>query len=175
MTPNNATIENVRIGFRNFSGKEGKFNPKGNRNFVLFLEEKLAHELANDGWNVRWLKPRNEDEEPQAILQVKVMFGKVPPSILLISSRGRTLLNEDNINILDWAEIASADVIIRPYAWNVSGQSGVAAYLKKMYVTLIEDDLEKKYQITPDSAQDAIGGCGNCEVCTGDCGENRGL
>lgn len=167
---NNITIENVRIGFRNFAGKEGKFNPKGNRNFVIFLEDKLAHELENAGWNVKWLKPRNEDEEPQAILQIKVMFGKIPPSIVLISSRGQSKLNEDNVNILDWAEIASVDVVIRPYTWNVNGGSGVAAYLKKMYVTIIEDELEKKYEIVPDSAHDGIGGCGACDLCTGGCG-----
>lgn len=169
---NNITIENVRIGFRNFSGKEGKFNPKGDRNFVLFLEENIAKELHKDGWNIRWLKPRNDDEESQAILQVKVMFGKIPPNIILIGANGRTMLNEENINILDWAELKTVDVILRPYTWNVSGQSGIKAYLKKMYVTLIEDELEKKYEVVPDSAQDAIGGCGNCELCTGKCGDS---
>jgi hypothetical protein len=166
----NITIENVRIGFRNFSGKEGKFNLKGDRNFVIFLEESLAKELDKQGWNIRWLKPRNEEEEPQAILQVKVMFGKIPPQAILISSKGRTMLNEENINILDWAELKNVDVIIRPYSWSVSGKSGVKAYLKKMYVTLVEDELEKKYDVHPDAASDAIGGCGNCELCTGDCG-----
>lgn len=167
---NNITIENVRIGFRNFSGKEGKFNPKGDRNFVIFLDENIAKELNNEGWNIRWLKPRNEDEEAQAILQVKVMYGKVPPTVLLIGSKGKTLLAEDNINILDWAEFQNVDVILRPYQWEVRGNTGVKAYLKKMYVTLVEDELEKKYEVVPDSAQDAVGGCGNCEVCTGDCG-----
>ena len=171
MTPeNNVTIENVRIGFRNFSGKEGKFNPKGARNFVVFLEDELAHDLEKSGWNIKWLKPRNEDEEPQAMLQVKVMFGKIPPTIILINSKGQTKLNEENVNILDWAEIESVDIILRPYPWSVNGGSGIAAYLKKMYVTVVEDLLEQKYDITPDSAQDAIGGCGACDLCTGDCG-----
>lgn len=167
----NITIENVRIGFRNFSGKEGKFNPKGDRNFSIFLEDKLAKQLHTDGWNVRWLKARNEDEQDQAIMQVKVMFGKVPPTVVLIGSKGKTILSEENINILDWAEVKSVDVILRPYQWNVSGQTGIKAYLKKMYVTLVEDDLEKKYEIIPDSASDAIGGCHNCDICTGECGE----
>jgi len=168
---NNVTIENARIGFNNFSGKEGKFNKAGDRNFSIFLEDDVARELERDGWNVKWLKPRNEDDEPQAILQVKVMFGKVPPTILLIGSKGRTQLNEDNVNILDWAEIKNVDVIIRPYEWTVNGQNGVKAYLKKMYITLVEDELEKKYEIVPDSGQDAIGGCGNCMVCDGGCGK----
>ncbi len=175
MPEHNVTIENVRIGFRNFAGKEGKFNPKGNRNFTMFLDEEIAQSLLKDGWNVKYLKPRNEDEEPQAMLQVKVMFGKVPPNIILINSKGKTLLNEDNVNILDWAEIASVDVIIRPYQWNVSGNMGIAAYLNKMYVTIVEDELEKKYDITPNSVQDAIGGCGDCMVCTGDCGKKDAL
>ena len=172
-TPNgNITIENVRVGFRNFSGKEGKFNPKGNRNFCIFLEDPLARKLETDGWNVKWLKPRNEDEEPQAILQIKVMFGKIPPTIVMINSRGQSRIKEETVSILDWAEIQSADVIIRPYSYNVNGQSGVAAYLNKMYVTIVEDELEKKYEVVPDSAHDSIGGCGDCVICTGDCGAN---
>ena len=62
----NINISNARIGFRNFSGKEGQFNPAGNRNFAVFLDDiNEAKKLEQEGWNIRWLKSRNEDEEEQ--------------------------------------------------------------------------------------------------------------
>ena len=153
---NNITIENARSGLRNFSGKEGKYNPAGKRNFCVFLEKDLAETLEEDGWNVRYLRPREDDEEPQAYLQASVAFGNVPPKIIMISSRGKTPIGEDEVNILDWAEIANVDLILRPYNWEVNGKSGVKAYLKAMYVTIAEDEFESKYSDVPDSAQNAI-------------------
>lgn len=170
----NISIGNARIGFRNFSGKEGKFNPEGNRNFCVFLEYDLAKTLERDGWNVRWLKPRDEGEREQGYLQVKVSYENIPPKIIVISSKGKTLLDAESVGILDWAEIANVDLIIRPYNWVIqqgtkNEKSGVKAYIKSMYVTIVEDEFEKKYFDTPDSAVDSIGGCGNCDTCDGSC------
>jgi len=172
---NNIVIENARIGFRNLSGKEGKFNPAGRRNFCVFIDSDLAHRLESDGWNVRWLDPRDENEEKQAYLQVAVSYDNIPPKILLVTSNGKTILDETSVNILDWAEIKEVDIIIRPYNWSMhegtkNAKSGVKAYVKSMYVTIAEDEFASKYNDVPDSASDSIGGCGNCEACDGSCG-----
>ena len=169
MVKNNIVIENAKIGFRNFSGKEGRFNPAGRRNFCVFLDEEIGQVLQNDGWNVRWLEPKDKNEDPVPYLQVSVSFDNIPPKILLVSSRGKTLLNEDTVDIVDWAEIDNVDLIIRPYNWSVSGKSGVKAYVKSMYITIVEDEFEAKYNNVPDSAHDSIGGCGNCPTCDGSC------
>lgn len=156
MVEDNIRIEGARIGFRNFSGEEGRFNPKGRRNFCVFLEEDIAKDMEKEGWNVKWLQPREEGDEPQAYLQVKVVFGKVPPKIVLVTGRGKTRLDEDTVNILDWAEIQNVDLVIRPYNWEVNGTTGVSAYIKTMYVTLREDEFESKYYDVPDSAASAM-------------------
>ena len=156
MVNKNIVIENARIGFRNFSGKEGKFNPAGRRNFCVFLESDLARTLEGDGWNVRWLQPRDEEEEDQAYLQVAVSYDNIPPKIILVSSKGKNQLDEESVNILDWAEIENVDIIIRPYNWDVNGKSGVKAYVKSMYVTLVEDEFEAKYMDVPDSAANIL-------------------
>lgn len=156
MVEDNIRIEGARIGFRNFSGEEGRFNPKGRRNFCIFLEEDIAKDMEKEGWNVKWLQPREEGDELQAYLQVKVVFGKIPPKIVLVTMRGKTRLDEDTVNILDWAEIQNVDLVIRPYNWEVNGNTGVSAYIKTMYVTLREDEFESKYYNVPDSAASAM-------------------
>lgn len=156
MVNKNIVIENARIGFRNFSGKEGKFNPAGRRNFCVFLETDLAKELESDGWNVRWLQPRDEAEEPQPYLQVAVSFDNIPPKVILVTKKSKTPLDESSVDILDWAEIENVDLIIRPYNWDVNGKGGVKAYIKTMYVTIVEDEFESKYYDVPDSAANSL-------------------
>jgi len=149
MPPNDNTVlmEGVRIIFRNFAGKEGQYNREGDRNFAVLLDDPTAHAMAEDNWNVKWLRPRNEDEEetPQAYLPVSVNFKGRPPRIVLITSRGRTNLDESQVEMLDWADIINVDLIVRPYEWTVNNKSGVKAYLQSIYVTIEEDALEMKY------------------------------
>jgi hypothetical protein len=138
-------IENARLIFRNFAGKEGQYNREGDRNFAVLLDDSVAEPMAQDGWNIKWLKAREEGEDEQAYLSVAVNFKGRPPKIVMISSRGRTSLNEDEVAVLDWVDIRSADLIIRPYEWVVNGKTGVKAYLQSIYVTIEEDALELKY------------------------------
>ena len=152
----NATLEDVRIAFRNFSGKEGKYNRAGDRNFCIMLPDDVAKQMENDGWNVRYLNPREADDTPQGYLQVAINYKGRPPRVVMITSRGKTSLEEDMVDILDWADIITSDVIIRPYEWEVNGKSGVKAYLQSIYVTIEEDDLERKYGDVPDSAASAV-------------------
>ena len=142
----NLSVENARIIFRNFSGKEGKFNPAGKRSFCLLLDADTAERLSDQGWNVKTLAPRDPDDDPQPYIQVAVQFSNYPPNIYLISGGKKTKLDEDSVSILDYAEIENVDLIINPSRWEVSGKSGVKAYLKALYVTIVENEFEKKYR-----------------------------
>lgn len=150
----NIILEDATIRFRNFAGKEGKFNPPGRRNFCLFLEPELGAKLTRDGWNVKQLAPREPEDLPQDYIQVDVSYKNIPPKIYLINSGGKQLLNEDTIDILDWAEIENVDIVVRPYNWEVNGKTGVKAYVKTMYVTIFEDEFEKKYSHVAQDTQD---------------------
>ncbi len=150
------TLQNAQVMFRNFSGKEGVYNAKGDRNFCVFLDVDLATELQNAGWNIKMLKPREDGDVPQAYVEVKVSYKNRPPNIVLITSRGRTKLDEDDIDMLDWVEIEKVDLIINPSAWDVNGKTGIKAYLKSFFITIVEDELELKYADVPDSAKSGL-------------------
>ena len=145
-------VENARIMFRNFQGKKTDYNEEGNRNFVLFVPEEDVESLLSYGWNVKRLKPREDNPDGQAYLTVKVKYGPLPPIAVLITSRGKTRLDEDTIGQLDWARIKNVDLTIRPYQYppsNIRPEGGVSAYLKNIYVTIQEDALEEKYADIP--------------------------
>lgn len=151
-------LRDCKIIFRNFSGRETPMNREGDRNFCVLLDPKDAKNLKAEGWNVKELAAREEGDDPQPYLQVRVMFGRRPPKVVLVASTGKTSLDESTVGTLDWVEIQKADLTIRPYNWSVNGNVGIKAYLKSLYITMEEDPLELEYLDAPgrpDSVKDS--------------------
>jgi len=142
------------IVLRNFSGRPDRYKPAGTRSFKVLLNDLLAEALLADGWNVKYFKLKPDAEEgatPQAFLDVAVRYDGARPPIVYILTQGgkkRTALGEDEIELLDIAEIESFDLLINPFHWELNGESGVKAYLKKLQVTLFEDEIDLKYNST---------------------------
>lgn len=155
-------VDGRNMRFRNFEGKAGKFNVEGDRNFCILLNPEVADEMTKDGFNVRYLNPRDEGDEPVPYVQVKLKYYDRsgnrlrPPKIVQVTKRGKTELDEDSVRNLDWAEIEKFDIAINPREYNVQGRSGLTAYLKTLYVTIREDDFEDRYYDVPDSAQNIV-------------------
>jgi hypothetical protein len=140
-------VENARLIFRNFSGKEGQYNREGDRNFAVVLTPEVALDMIQDGWNVRYLDAREDGDPDTPYIQVAVSYKQRPPRVILLTSTSRTQLDEASVEVLDWADILVADLIARGYEWNVNGKTGTKAYLQSLFVTIEEDALERKYAI----------------------------
>lgn len=141
------TIENAELIFRNFEGREGQYNRAGQKEFSVILPPELAEQMLKDGWNVKTLNPREEGEEPTPYITVAVNFDYKPPRVVMITNEGntKTNLDEGSVAVLDWADIRQVDLIIRSYFWTVGDKTGIKAYLKSLFVTIEEDELERKY------------------------------
>jgi hypothetical protein len=154
----NVVLENVRLIFLNFAGKEDQFNSQGVRKFSVELPEAVAQDMKRDGWNVKWPKPRESgdpDAEPRLPhIAVEASYRLFSPQVTLITGRRRTNLTASELDILDWADIITADVVLQPSHYEMNGKAGVKAYLQKMFVTIEEDVLDKKYASYDDGRAD---------------------
>ena len=145
-------IDDARIIFRNFEGREDKYNRKGDRNFALVIpNQEIADQLMEDtnefgvGWKVKIRDPREEGDTPFMCLPVNVKFNARGPKIVLISGNKQTQLDEDSVSILDDIDIACVDLDIRPYDGESTYGPFRSAYLQAMYVTQEIDRLGRKY------------------------------
>lgn len=146
-------FEDARLVFKNFKGEEGMYNREGERSFHVLLVPEIAEQLAADGWNVKYLKKREDDDPntpPQAHLQVTVSYKIKPPRIVLITSSNRNEIGEREVETLDYVDMAKVDLIVNPFNWVMHEgtpmeKRGVSAYLKTMFVWIREDYLEQKY------------------------------
>lgn len=144
-------IEEGRIIFRNFAGREGQYNREGDRNFgAIIPDQNTAQDMLNDGWNVKQLKQREPDDPITYWVPVAVNFKHRPPRVVMVTSRGRTQIPEDMVDMIDYADIKHVDLILNPYTYNVNGRAGVKAYLHALYVHINEDELELKYADIPE-------------------------
>lgn len=143
----NISVENAKIIFRNLTGRPDTYNPKGGkRTFSVVFEGDVAEKLKADGWNIKPLTSRDPEDPPRFHISVEAKYGDYPPNIFLIVGNRKTRLDEETVGSIDYAEIQNVDLIIQPYPWEVRDKSGIKAYVKNMYVTIVENEFEKKYR-----------------------------
>lgn len=147
-------IENTRMVFRNFEGRAGQYNKEGDRNFCVLLDPEDAAYLENEGFNVQHFHPRDDRPEdiPQAFMRLIVRFDRIPPKIVLITSKNRTVLTEESVGSLDRIRVDHVHVAIHPRL-NRNGKYKYTGYLRELYVYVMESYLENKYIANPDTEE----------------------
>lgn len=139
-------IEDARIIYRNFSGVQTKFNSAGQRNFAVVIpDQETADLLINHGWNVKIKEPDENYETPFMFLKVKVKFNHRGPAAYIKSGDQVRRLSEETIDILDEIDIDSVDMDIRPFDWEVNGNTGRTAYLDSINVRQNIDRFGARY------------------------------
>lgn len=139
-------IEDARIIYRNFAGVGSKYNREGDRNFAVIIpNEEICNELVENGWNVKIKPPRDEDDSPFMYLPVKVKFNSRGPAAYVRSGKSVQRLSEETIGMLDEIDIASVDMDLRPYDWEVNGKTGRSAYLQAIDVEQNIDRFGARY------------------------------
>ena len=143
---NNINIEGANIIWKNFSGERDRFNP-GKRGFSVVIDDAvMADELKQEGWNVkeRPLQEGADASEQEWTLPVKLNMNRYT-QVWLIVGNHKTLLDENTVAQLDVVDIIDCDISIRPYEWEMSGRTGITAYVDSMYVTIRENKFAEKY------------------------------
>lgn len=147
------TIENTRFIFMtNFSGdpERDNFGSKERKANIIIPTEEQAMDLKDAGFNVKWTKPKEGEEEgfvPTYFVSIKANYdSEWPPKIYLVcGDADPEELTEKTIKRLDNIYILNVNVVLNPYysqrndSWSL--------YIKTMYVEQdeTEDPFAKKY------------------------------
>lgn len=165
----NIIVEDAQIIFRNFRGIDRGYNAKHEKSFSLLVDPERfdIDAMKKDGWNLKMLKPREgyEDEPVKYHLPVTVRWDKKPPRIFIVTKVSgdgekpkyrKTLLDEESSFMIDTAEIAKVRVVEISHGktYDFNGMVGIKAYLKEIYIELVEDRFDDLYDWADDEDGD---------------------
>lgn len=154
-------LEGVKLTWLDFKG-QGKYNKTHAREFHVILDREMAEELEAQGYNIRWPKPFETDEElpegfeDRRLPTMKVTLSRTPNvsrlvRIYTVEEGYKYRVDTRNNNELDdlddlGPDILYADIVINPYHWEIDGRKGISAYVASLYLILATDEFSHKYQ-----------------------------
>lgn len=160
MALENVDLENIRVLYGqsspNFSGRELRYNKAGDRNVCLLLPMDIAERMGKLGWNVKF--PKDPESGQLPFIQVSTNFNCSPrlrPKIHMITGSNDIFLTEDNLHLLDEANILYVDVTLRDREWEPGRHK---AYVDTMYAVVQENRFAEKYRnrTMPRDGEDVI-------------------
>lgn len=145
-------LENTKFIFNtNFAGdpnNDPRFHSTARQGNIIIPDPNLAHELMDEGFNVKETRPRpgyEEEFEPQYFIAVKLSYnGRRPPKVYLVSGDAvPVLLDEDSVCEIDRLQenrsVANVNCLCNVY--HNEDRDTKSLYINVMYVEqLIDDD-----------------------------------
>ena len=147
-------LDHVRVltgNFRNFRGEVDKnYNRDGARFFSVAIDREQAEELIREGWDI--YIPENPEYDPTLKVTISRDNGPLPHSVVIKWVDPETdtvtrVTDPDLLADMDTMGIRYADLSISGYEWEVNGNSGTKAYLRRGYFVLHteEDPFSERY------------------------------
>jgi len=137
------TVENAFLFWTNFKGLPTEYNKQGGRRtFCISLTKEIADRLQEEGWNVKYREPRNEDDDPFYFTECVVnMNSNYEPRIMLCSEwNGKKSMNRlhgDAVGKLDDLRFENIDVVIDSHRY----EKGAKGYCNTLVATQRKSDL----------------------------------
>ena len=151
---NLVVIENTKLILRNFAGKATNYEPEDKPSFGVLISQEDADEFEAQGLPVKYLKPRHDEDVPIPFLKVRVNMKRDPAPLVVMkrfSEDGtlvdKTVLDQDTISTLDYADIADASLRLSIYEWTFQKKTGKSWYLHDLVCNLNADDFLTKYDL----------------------------
>lgn len=135
----------IKWAFSHFDGRADTFNDEGDHNFTIIVPRERAMEMMEYGWAIRELEPREEGDEPEFILKVKISYRYDPPKIYLIKGDRKMRASEPDLADIRRDVTEQISVIITPSRWINGNRSGVTAYVKELYAKVRQSRFSEMY------------------------------
>lgn len=142
--------------YRNFEGKTSDYNPTGQREFGVVIEDpELAQQMAEALWNVKTITNRDGraymggikcDGEDLHWFKVKVKYKDkhgerlTPPNIKIRTENNEQAFGEDDIKDLDGADLMDVRLKINIDHQVINGKPMTIGYLSAMKAMMVDDD-----------------------------------
>ena len=147
-------LDHVRVltgNFRNFRGEVDKnYNRDGARFFSVAIDREQAEELIREGWDI--YIPENPEYDPTLKVTISRDNGPLPHGVVIkwVDPETDTVTRVSDTDLLadmDDMGFRYADLSISGYEWDVNGNSGTKAYLRRGYFVLYteEDPFAERY------------------------------
>lgn len=111
-------LKNVKVGYKNFSGRPSAYNIEGNRNFCVFLTDKQMAELKSLGCPAKTISDKDGVKHNVLIVRVicpsaKVFFSSLLPDITIkIRGQKDTPIDLSKINVMDSLTVYGANLTV---------------------------------------------------------------
>lgn len=147
------TIEGTKLMFRNFAGAKTQYNREGDRNFHVVIDKDTADKMDKDDWFIKINEPKNEGDEVKYTVKVRIGENDEPSVYVIGENKKPVRFNKGQFKRIDRLNIVDVDVVFHQAAstFEYHGREYHSAYLDKIFINILEDDLDKKYGIYDES------------------------